>query len=346
MLYKLKKSDTKTTFVRLNATTLHEQGLLESQMEQWLADNPTAVLPEDEAQVLVISQETPFKNVTDILAIDAQGNVLIIEVKRGETPRDVIAQALEYASDVADWDYDQLNKTAIQYFARRKSNFKSLMEAFSTTFGISPDQCSTTEFNQQQRIFIVGESIDEKIERTARWLLNRGVAINCLSYTCYLSNDESRETFLDLNEVVRPNELRGGGRSNIVRTEPPSETEAIGRLPDGLKSVYQHLKKAVFDFGGPVETYATRNNFVFKCGRVFAEIPQVRKGNRLVIRVRPEGFNLPENSSKVVDGLNVRRVPDSYLWTVNHEIEVTEASDTAAVLRLLRRSHDGACRRG
>ena len=93
MLYKLKQDASKTTFVRLNATSMADEGLLESQMEQWLADNPTAVLPEAEGRVLVISQETPFKNVTDILAIDSQGNLLIIEVKRGQSPRDVIAQA-------------------------------------------------------------------------------------------------------------------------------------------------------------------------------------------------------------------------------------------------------------
>src|SRR5687768_14520734 len=98
MLYKLSTTDQRTTFIRLLPTNMHEQGLLELQMEHWLADNPTAVLPEDESKVLVISQQAPFKNVTDILAVDEDANVVIIEVKRGQTPRDVIAQALEYAS--------------------------------------------------------------------------------------------------------------------------------------------------------------------------------------------------------------------------------------------------------
>jgi RecB family endonuclease NucS len=91
MLYKLIQNPEKTTFVPLHARSMQEQGLLEKQMELWLADNPTAVLPEDEKQVLVISQEAPFKNVTDVLGVDADRNLVVIEIKRGQSPRDVIA---------------------------------------------------------------------------------------------------------------------------------------------------------------------------------------------------------------------------------------------------------------
>ena len=344
MLYKLKQAENKTTFVRLNATSMADEGLLESQMEQWLADNPTAVLPESEASVLVISQESPFKNVTDILVIDAQGNLLVIEVKRGQSPRDVIAQALEYASDVADWDYDRLNKTAIQYFVRRNMGFKSLLEAFSETFGIAPEDLSESQFNQQQRVFVVGESIDEKLQRTARWLLRRGVSISCVSYTL-LTDDQSGEFFLDFNEEVRTTELAGGGRPAPNSTQPSTEAEAVDRLPDGLKTIYQTLKNRVLSFGTDVTTYATKVALNFKSSRVFAEIPQVRKGTKLVFRVRSEGFNFPENTSELVHGVLVKRVPDSYLWTVNHQFEVTEATDLDAVVKLLRQSYEGANRK-
>ena len=277
MLYKLNVARDKTTFVRLNPTTMQAQGLLESQMEQWLADNPTAVLPEDESRVLVIFQETPFKNVTDILAVDSDANLVIIEVKRGQSPRDVIAQALEYSSDVADWDYNRLNRTAVTYFVRRNLSFNSLIEAYSDTFGIPLVECSEARFNEQQRVFIVGESIDEKIERTARWLLKRGVPITCMNYVCYLSDDESREIFLDMNEVVRPSELLGGGHPVALASPPPTETEAVDCLPADLKKVYTSLRESVLRFGDDVQTYATQHNFIFKAGRVFAEIPQVRR---------------------------------------------------------------------
>lgn len=344
MLYKLKQAENKTTFVRLNATSMADEGLLESQMEQWLADNPTAVLPEAEGRVLVISQETPFKNVTDILAIDSQGNLLIIEVKRGQSPRDVIAQALEYASDVADWDYERLNKTAIQYFARRNLGFKSLLEAFSAEFDVAQEDLSESQFNQQQRDFVVGESIDEKLQRTARWLLRHGVSISCVSYTLF-SDDQSGEFFLDFNEEVRTNELAGGGRPVRNSTQRPTEAEAVGRLPNDLMTIYQTLKNRVLAFGQDATTYATRDTLIFKSARVFAEIFEAGKGTKLVFRVRPEGFQIAEKASEIVHGVLVKRVPDSYGWSVNHVFDVTGTTDLDAVENILRQSYNGANRK-
>ncbi len=67
-----------------------------------------AALP-DEERVLVIDQEDAFQNLTDILAVDEQGYLVIMELKRGQTPRDVIAQALEYAAQVVNWTYDAIH---------------------------------------------------------------------------------------------------------------------------------------------------------------------------------------------------------------------------------------------
>lgn len=72
MLYKVKGSGNSAAFVPLKQSTLQAQGILEKAMEDWLAANPSAVLP-DEERILVIDQETPFQNLTDILAVDSQG---------------------------------------------------------------------------------------------------------------------------------------------------------------------------------------------------------------------------------------------------------------------------------
>jgi len=42
----------------------------------------------------------------DLLAIDRQGALVIIELKRDRIPRETISQALEYASFVKSLDYD------------------------------------------------------------------------------------------------------------------------------------------------------------------------------------------------------------------------------------------------
>lgn len=306
------------------------QGLSEKRMEQWLADNPTAVLPEGEERVLVISQETPFENVTDIIAIDQEGNLVVTEVKRGQTPRDVIAQTLEYASDAAEWSYELLNRRALQYFAKRNVNYNSLLEAFCDTFGVAPGDIAESGFNQAQRIFIVGEQIDEKVERAARWLLKRGVPISCLSYTCYTSDEQER--FLNLQEVVRAVE----GVAPRSGTTQPIKPED---LPEGLRRVFLELRDNVGRFGKDVQTPTTRDNFIFKANRNFAEIHFKRRAGCLDFYVRPEGFDIPEKRSAQVHGLTVTRVPDSHGWPLSHWFRVDENSDLDAVEMLLRQSY-------
>ena len=50
----------------------------------------------------------------DLLGVDREGNVVVVELKRDRTPRDVVAQALEYAAFAA-------NNTASTSISQRPS---------------------------------------------------------------------------------------------------------------------------------------------------------------------------------------------------------------------------------
>src|ERR1044072_218071 len=48
---------------------------------------------------------TPFHGFIDVLAIDADGTLVVVELKRDKTPREVVAQALDYGSWVSQLAY-------------------------------------------------------------------------------------------------------------------------------------------------------------------------------------------------------------------------------------------------
>lgn len=335
MLFRLKLSGEKSALVPLKPTSMHEQGILEKTMEQWIADSPEAVLPEDERRVLVIWQETPFENVTDVIAIDARGDVVIIEIKRGQTPRDVIAQTLEYAADVAEWDYDTLNRRAKEYFDARSVKYASLLDAFRSTFAIADG--AEPQFNQHQRIFIVAEQIEENIERTARWLLKRGVSITCVSYTLHASDE--RDHVLDFTEVVRPIEAQGEASLSRESAAPPTEQEWVERLPETLKRVYRELRANTANFGNGIQYATTRNGPRFRATQNFAEIQWRSREGCLIFYVRPEGFNLREGEESFFEGITIGRVPDTHRWALNHWFKISEGTDLAAAIKLLQRSY-------
>src|SRR5512147_2781271 len=69
----------------------------------------------------------------DLLAIDSEGHLAILELKRDKTPRDVVAQTLDYASWVQGLTYDDIIKIYATYDTTR--DFES---AFEEAFGSPP----------------------------------------------------------------------------------------------------------------------------------------------------------------------------------------------------------------
>lgn len=69
-------------------------------LEEWIASNPV-ILSSD---IYIIGRQTATKSgPMDFLAIDKSGNLIVVELKRDKLPREALAQAIDYASDVASW---------------------------------------------------------------------------------------------------------------------------------------------------------------------------------------------------------------------------------------------------
>lgn len=168
-----------------------------------------------------------------------------------------------------------------------------------------------------------------------------------LAHLGFLGEDQTGRSLWDIDDEQLLAVMYHHRTELVRRTEgavPPSEDGLIAKLPAEGRKVYQELRSRVQTFGPDVEIYPTQKNLVFRAGWVFAEMrPQSKRAN-LRILVRPEGYNIPENDSRVFHGVTVTRVPDSYQWTVNHRFEVDADSPLEEVVKLLRQSYDAARR--
>jgi RecB family endonuclease NucS len=79
---------------------------LESRMEEWLLHD-IGLISND---LLIIGQQvrTAYGGKIDLLAIDSEGNLVVLELKKDKTPRETVTQALDYASWVQDLGYDSI----------------------------------------------------------------------------------------------------------------------------------------------------------------------------------------------------------------------------------------------
>lgn len=87
----------------------------EAILEDWLESNPDGII--EDGKLLIIGRQvsTNLGNFIDLLALDRQGNIVVVELKRDRTPRDTVAQALEYASFVEQITSHQLEEILQSY---------------------------------------------------------------------------------------------------------------------------------------------------------------------------------------------------------------------------------------
>ena len=90
---------------------------LEGRLEDWLAHDP-GMLGFD---LLIVGRQvhSAHGGFIDLLAMDADANTYVLELKRAKTPRDVVAQVLDYASWVKDLTYAELEAICTQYSTER-----------------------------------------------------------------------------------------------------------------------------------------------------------------------------------------------------------------------------------
>ncbi len=164
-------------------TKLKEQHLLEEHLEDWIVANHAML----EENLLVIGRQVQIPEVReriDILALDINGNAVIIELKRGELSDPVDMQALRYASYVSRWDFaDFENQARIHYdsVGDPTFNFNERFESFCAEAGV--DQ--VPDINADQRIIIVGAEVRAKLGSVALWLLEHNVDIKVIEIELY-----------------------------------------------------------------------------------------------------------------------------------------------------------------
>lgn len=203
-------------------TTLAENGRKEKDdLEKWLKTNPK-ILGEN---TLIIGEQVRTKSgPLDFLGIDNNGNLVIVELKRDKLARDVLAQAIDYASDVANWDIDKLNDICTEFSENPLEDY--LLEHFDI------DEIDALIINKAQRLLLVGFSIDESLSRMIEWLSSKyDLGINAIILN-YVKTSSSNE--LLSRTVIIPEEIEKE-KSNKKKFTIPMSDEPGNHEVENLK---------------------------------------------------------------------------------------------------------------
>ena len=292
---------------------------LEARLEQWLRQDIGMV----NGNLLVIGQqvETAYGGVIDLLTIDPNGNLVVLELKRDRTPRDIVAQTLDYASWVKGLGLNQIEEIATAFLG----DGLTLEQAFSEKFNaVLPEVV-----NESHRMYIVASSLDPSTERIVEYLSEtHGVDINVATFAYFKTSEGEellgRSFLLDEREVQRRSQTRSAPtrrRRNATLQELRDMAQENGALTLFDKA-YDELRPLC---NGSTNSQSTVSMNIRRGGRYFSALSIVPEWSSLeaglVMRVRDdvaaEHFNVPESRIREVCGDPLESIPgvnSSWLW--------------------------------
>ena len=244
---------------RVQNAKLREEKRLES-----LVVSNTRVLGED---FLILGQQvaTDSGNQIDVLGMDLEGNLEVIEIKRDRTPREVIAQILDYASWVQELTYDDIS--TIYETNNGRQEFE---EAFSTTFDSRPEGMSgpPEEVNRSHSLTVIASELDSSIERIVEYLSDEyGVPINALFFNYY--QDDERE-YIGRSWLKDPRETK----EQQSKKEVWNGNDFYVSFGQGRNRSWEDAREYGFISGGQGRWYSRTLEQLFEGARIFVRVPQ------------------------------------------------------------------------
>lgn len=224
---------------------------LEARLEAWICQDLSLV---GEDLVLLGNQvATEYGHAVDVLALDRAGNLVVLELKRGRTPRDVVAQILDYASWAHSLSIQDISHIAETY--RKKSLEELYQERFRTEL---PDS-----LNEEQRLVIVATELDPQSERIVQFLSSQyGVNLNVVFFDYYRQGDQElvgRSWLIAPEEVQRKAETVGPSRRRQALTMEELTKMAGDR---GVGGLYAELHEGLSRLCDQVGT--TQSNVTYR----------------------------------------------------------------------------------
>lgn len=221
---------------------------LEERIERWIVRDISVLDP----NLLVIGEqvETAFGKFIDLLCMDSTGNLVIVELKRDKTPREVTAQALDYASWVKDLEANDIQEIAAKYFKEKGTDLES---AFGAKFKIEFPEV----LNEHHAMRVVASKVDDSTERIIRYLSETySVDINFVRFEFFQATDGRK--LLVRTFTVGLEEAEANVKKRPGKRPPPPTPEDMEKTASemGVGNLYRQFRQALAPYfkTGPTKT--------------------------------------------------------------------------------------------
>lgn len=212
----------------------------EAQLQKLLYESPELIPTKVDDQAAVFTREAglPGSGFTDLVGVDAQGNILIVETKlarNGEIRRKVIGQVLEYAAYLWGMSFDELDR----FFLNREG--KSVLELLAEKSpGIDKDELKqSVEQNLASgkfQLIIAVDTINPELEKIIAYVSSRGTGLQLEALELELYKQGQFEILVPqrYGQLNQPQESQAGKKiltfAEVVENCPDDHSRTLLRL--------------------------------------------------------------------------------------------------------------------
>lgn len=198
----------------------------------------------------------------DLLAIAPDGSLIVIELKRDRTPREVVAQALDYAS----WVEALGSEEVAEIYGKFRPDH-DLAKEFSERFGHVLDEDT---INESHQVVIVAASLDPSTERIVNYLSERDIPINVLFFQVFQDGDEQ---LLSRTWLIDPSETQVNAAAGAGSDHASWNGEFYSSFGHSETRNWEEARKYGFICGGGGTWYSNTLKLLDVNDRVWVNIP-------------------------------------------------------------------------
>lgn len=305
---------------KMEELTLKDLGITEANLEEFVRKNIGLLFP-DEETLLVVGQQLRNQQGgrSDLVAVDGDGNIVLIELKRDAS--DIVArkeafevQAIRYAANYAliANSQDLVQRLFAPYVTKHLGEFSGKYQNLTASeiagreiAGFLTANQANKDFNHHQRIVLIASSFDPQTLSACAWLAKSGIDIRCISLTPL---KYAQQYFLSAEQLIPPPALEDFfvevADTPQMSNKPSAGKSQIAR--QSLPKMAQLLKWGLIASGDMI--YISTNS---------AEVATVKDDRQVIYQGQAMTFNAWGQKITGWSAINI------YEWTVDQKTNKT-----------------------
>ncbi len=189
-LYKIKSSNEVTEIM------VDENDKSEKSIEEIIELNPNLITG-DKLFIIGRQVHTDSGKILDLLAVDRQGNLVVIELKKGYAPRDIVAQILDYSSWLSELSERRIEDIAKQYISATGIKYTNFHDAFKKYY--SSSECPEIGGKNRVRNILMAKEFSDEVVTPAKYLTGYDLSIYCVAFEFFKKENEN---FISIKNIV------------------------------------------------------------------------------------------------------------------------------------------------